>query len=61
MTASRSVGRSNSAGSCPVFTPSKDANDGRVAFSDGPKVKAKVTKVKAKEAEKAATPGAVFV
>jgi hypothetical protein len=31
--ASRSVGRSNLADSCPVFTPSKDVNDGRVAFS----------------------------
>ena len=32
----RSVGRSNLTDSCPVFTPSKDANDGRVAFSGAP-------------------------
>jgi hypothetical protein len=31
--ASRPVSRSNAAGSCPVFTPSKDVNDGQVAFS----------------------------
>ena len=31
----RLVGRSNIAASGPVFAPSKDANDRRVAFSDG--------------------------
>jgi hypothetical protein len=35
----RSVGRSNIAGSCPVFTPSKDVNDRRVAFIESGRIK----------------------